>query len=540
MLGPSAHIDTFTRDSLPDRNDWPVITGGPSYPEWLNAGVELTDAMVALGHGERIALCGKALSVSYAELADWTTRIAQCLAEDLGVVPGNRVLIHGGNTPAMVACWIGAMKAGAVAVNAMPMLRAAELGTIVDKARVTVALCDERVAAEMKACAETHPGVRHVVTFSGDARAGAELGQRLQAKDGAFAPVNTGRDDVALLAFTSGSTGTPKATMHFHRDILTIADGYARDVIGVTPDDICIGTPPIAFTFGLGAMAVFPLRFGACGVLRDDLTPGSLGAAIARHKATICFTAPTAYRAMIAEGADPADLASLRLAFSGGETLPATIYEQWMQKTSVPILDGIGATELLHVFITNRPGTAQPGSTGIPVSGYEARIVDAQMRELPRNTPGRLAIRGPTGCRYLADDRQRDYVQDGWNLTGDTFTQDESGLFHYVARSDDMIQSAGYNISGPEVEAALLGHPAVLECAVVAAPDEARGHIVSAHVIVGEGRTADPALARELQDHVKATIAPYKYPRAVHFVAELPKTQTGKIQRFRLRESDRP
>ena len=537
MLGPSGHEDGFTRDNLPPPEDWPEIDlGGLDYPDWINVGVELTDRMVEKGFGDHTALVGNGRRRTYKELADWTNRLARALVEDYGVRPGNRVLIRSANNPAMVACWLAATKAGAVVVNTMPMLRAGELGKIVDKAEVTLALCDTRLMDDLVTCAKDSRTLETVVGFDGTANHDAELDRMALTKPVAFEAARTGRDDVALLGFTSGTTGQPKATMHFHRDILIIADGYAREVLEVTPDDVFVGSPPLAFTFGLGGLAVFPLRFGASAVLLETASPPNLIEIIERYRATICFTAPTAYLAMLRAMEDGADLSSLRCAVSAGETLPAPVFEDWLRRTGKPILDGIGATEMLHIFISNRPGDARPGCTGRPVTGYTAKIVDEAMTELPPGTPGRLAVRGPTGCRYLADARQRDYVQAGWNITGDTFVQDEEGYFHFAARNDDMIISAGYNIAGPEVEAALLKHEAVAECAVVGAPDPERGQIVEAHVVLACGTTADAAMAKALQDFVKATIAPYKYPRRVVFAEALPKTATGKVQRFRLRE----
>ncbi|MCA1661301.1 MAG: benzoate-CoA ligase family protein [Novosphingobium sp.] len=537
-LGPTAHVDSFARDNLPPAEQWPeLLLGGYDYPERLNAAVELCDAQVARGHGDRVALIGNGRIRTYKELADWSNRIAHALVEDYGVRPGNRVLIRGPNNPAMVACWLAATKAGAVVVNTMPMLRAGELAKIVDKAEIGLALCDTRTLDELVACAKDSPFLKQVIGFDGTANHDAELDRAALGKPVGFEAVATGRDDVALLGFTSGTTGEPKATMHFHRDLLIIADGYAREVLGVTRDDVFVGSPPLAFTFGLGGLAVFPLRFGAAAALLEQASPANMAALIAEHRATISFMAPTGYRAMLAQLDAGADLSSLRIAVSAGETLPAPLYEEWTARTGKPILDGIGATELLHVFISNRLDDHAPGSTGRPVAGYEARVVDEAMHDLPPGEVGRLAVRGPTGCRYLADPRQRDYVRDGWNLTGDSFTCDEDGRFHFAARSDDMIVSAGYNIAGPEVEAALLRHPAVLECAVVGIPDEARGQVVEAHVVLREGGAGDEATAKALQEHVKATIAPYKYPRSVRFVAALPKTATGKIQRFRLREA---
>jgi 2-aminobenzoate-CoA ligase len=538
-LGPSGHVDTFTRDNLPGIDQWPdLLLERPEikYPEYLNAAVELTDHMVEKGFGDRIALIGNGRRRTYKELADWTNRLAHALIEDYGIKPGNRVLIRSSNNPAMVAAWLAATKAGAVAVNTMPMLRASELTKIIDKAEIGLALCDYRIASELTACCEASRFLKRVVTFDGTANHEAELDRLALNKPVKFDPVKTGRDDVALLAFTSGTTGEPKATMHFHRDLLIIADGYAREVLEVTPDDIFVGSPPLAFTFGLGGLAIFPLRFGATATLLENASPANMIQIIETYQATICFTAPTAYRAMLTAKQEGANLSSLRIAVSAGETLPSPVFEDWMNQTHVPILDGIGTTEMLHIFITNRPGDVAKGVTGRPVAGYEAKVVDDQMNELSTGQIGRLAIRGPTGCRYLADERQRSYVRDGWNLTGDAFWCDEEGRFHFVARTDDMIVSAGYKIAGPEVEAALLSHPDVGECAVIGVADQQRGQIVEAHVVLKPGVTGDPDCVRRLQEHVKATIAPYKYPRSVKFTSALPKTQTGKIQRYRLRQ----
>jgi 2-aminobenzoate-CoA ligase len=536
MLGPSAHTDSFTRDNLPPSDQWPdFLLDGFDYPERLNAAVELTDRLVEKGFGDNTALIGNGRQRTYKELSDWTNRLAHALVENYGVKPGNRVLIRSANNPAMVACWLAATKAGAVVVNTMPMLRAGELSQIVDKAEVALALCDTRLMDEMVACAKTSRYLKQVVGFDGTANHDAELDRAALSKSVRFDAVQTGRDDVALLGFTSGTTGVPKATMHFHRDLLIIADGYAKEVLAVTPDDVFVGSPPLAFTFGLGGLAIFPLRFGAAATLLENATPPNMVEIIEAYKATISFTAPTAYRAMLGAMDKGADLSSLRIAVSAGETLPAPVFEEWTAKTGKPILDGIGATEMLHIFISNRLSDMAPGQTGKPVTGYEAKIVDEDMHEVPRGTVGRLAVRGPTGCRYMADDRQKKYVRDGWNLTGDSFVQDEDGFFHFAARSDDMIISSGYNIAGPEVEAALLAHAHVRECAVIGAADVERGQIVEAHVVLVEGVAADDLTRKILQNHVKATIAPYKYPRSVKFVEALPKTQTGKIQRFRLR-----
>lgn len=536
MLGPSAHVDTFTRDNLPPREQWPAfLLDGFAYPDYINAAVELTDRMVERGFGDHVALIGNGRQRTYKELSDWTNRLAHALVEDYGIKPGNRILIRSANNPAMVACWLAATKAGAVVVNTMPLLRAGELTKIVDKAQISLALCDTRLMDELVACAKSSRFLQKVIGFDGTANHDAELDRMALRKPVRFDAVRTGRDDVALLAFTSGTTGEPKATMHFHRDLLIIADGYAREILQVTPGDVFVGSPPLAFTFGLGGLAIFPLRFGAAAILLENASPQNMVEIIETYKATIIFTAPTAYRAMLAAMNEGANLSSVRMAVSAGETLPAPVFNDWVRKTGKPILDGIGSTEMLHIFISNRLNDAAPACTGRPVGGYEAKVVDDDMKEKPRGEIGRLAVRGPTGCRYLADARQSHYVRDGWNLTGDAFVQDEQGFFHFAARTDDMIISAGYNIAGPEVEAALLSHPDVKECAVIGVPDEERGQIVEAHVVLKEGCPADAETVRRLQEHVKATIAPYKYPRSVKFTDALPKTQTGKIQRFRLR-----
>ena len=537
MLGPSAHVDTFTRDNLPPEEMQPdFLLDGFDYPERLNVGVELTDRMVERGFGDRTALIGNGRRRTYKELSDWTNRLAHVLVEDLKLKPGNRVLIRSANNPAMVAAWLAATKAGAVVVNTMPMLRAGELSKIVDKAEITHALCDTRLMEEMVTCAKGSKFLKSVVGFDGTSNHDAELDRLALEKPVTFEAVDTGRDDVALLGFTSGTTGNPKATMHFHRDLLIIADGYAKEVLNVVPDDIFIGSPPLAFTFGLGGLAVFPLRFGATATLLETASPPNMIEIIEKYRATVCFTAPTAYRAMLRAMDEGADLSSLRAAVSAGETLPGPVYDEWMKKTGKPMLDGIGATEMLHIFITNRFDDHKPACTGKPVTGYEVKVLDNDGNEQPAGEPGRLAVRGPTGCRYLADDRQADYVENGWNITGDTFVVDDEGYLHFAARNDDMIVSSGYNIAGPEVEAALLSHEAVVECAVVGAPDDERGAIVEAHVVLAEGFKDDALMVKTLQDHVKSTIAPYKYPRSVVFCESLPKTQTGKIQRFRLRK----
>ena len=536
MLSYSSHTDTFTRDSLPPIESWPeFLLDGFDYPDFLNVGTELTDAMVEKGFGDNTALIGNGRRRTYKELTDWTNRIAHTLVDDMGVQPGNRLLIRSANNPAMVACWLAATKVGAVVVNSMPMLRAGELIKYVDKAQIEFALCDTRLMEEMDICANGNLTLKRVMGFDGTSNHEAEMDRLALEKPVKFKAFATKNDDVALLGFTSGSTGDPKATMHFHRDLLIIADGYAKEVLDVSPEDIFVGSPPLAFTFGLGGLAIFPLRFGAAATLLEVATPSSMIEIIEKYRATVCFTAPTAYRVMLRAMDEGADLSSLRAAVSAGETLPAPVYEEWIAKTGKPMLDGIGATEMLHIFISNRFDDHRPACTGKPITGYLAKIIGPDGIEVPRGTAGRLALKGPTGCRYLGGQRQEEYVQNGWNISGDTFVQDDAGYFHFSARNDDMIISSGYNIAGPEVEAALLAHDSVAECAVIGASDQERGMIVEAHIVVSDGIDKTLKQAELLQDHVKSMIAPFKYPRSIVFVSDLPKTETGKIKRFMLK-----
>jgi len=532
-LSPSAHVDTFCRDNLPPSDDWPELVfdlPGLRYPQQLNCAVELVDAVVArLGPDRPCLLAPGVEQWTYDDLKRRSNQIAEMLVDDYGIVPGNRILLRGPNNPWLVACWFAVLKAGAVAVTTMPLLRAGELATIADIAAVDFALCDVRFTDELHAA--NIPRLR-TVEFSGTDGLDAAA-----QKSGDFTPVQTSADDVALLAFTSGTTGRPKATMHFHRDVLANADTFSAFVLRPEPDDLFTGTPPLAFTFGLGGLVVFPLRVGASTLLIEKATPGELADLIATHRVSVCFTAPTAYRAMLASG--KADrLSSLRRAVSAGEHLPAATWRAFRDSTGIKLIDGIGSTEMLHIFISAADDEIRPGATGRAVPGYVATVVDEHGNPVPPGTLGRLAVKGPTGCRYLADARQRQYVRNGWNITGDTFVMDDDGYFWFQARSDDMIVSSGYNISGPEVEEALLAHADVAECGVVGLPDEARGQLVTAFVVLRAGVVGDAVKTKELQEFVKQRIAPYKYPRRVVYVAELPKTATGKLQRFRLREQD--
>ena len=532
----SAHVDTFARDNLPARGQWPEFLFKPpelNYPDRLNCVSAFVDDWVAAGEGARDCLISPTERLSYGDLAERVNRIANVLTRDLGVVPGNRVLLRGPNSPMMVAAYFAVIKAGAVVVATMPLLRAKEIAFPLTKAEIRLTLCDIRLADEMEKARSLAPGLERIVYWGSGA---ADSLEAMMKKDGyeRFAECDTASDDVCLIAFTSGTTGVPKGTMHFHRDMLAICDTFGKYVLRADRDDRFIGSPPIAFTFGLGGLVLFPLRVGATTILLERASPDDLLPAIANLRATICFTAPTAFRAILGKLAN-FDLSSLRKCVSAGETLPAATFEAWAAATGIRIIDGLGSTEMLHIFIGSREEDMRPGATGKPVPGYEARVIDEAGRETPTGTPGRLAVRGPTGCRYLGDKRQSEYVQNGWNVTGDTYIKDADGYFRYQARSDDMIISAGYNIAGPEVETVLLTHPAVAECGVVGQPDDERGQIVKAYVVLNQGFAPDAALTRTLQDYVKAAVAPYKYPRAVDYVPNLPRTETGKLQRFELR-----
>ncbi|MGK9166878.1 benzoate-CoA ligase family protein [Inquilinus limosus] len=535
METKSAHVDSFARDNLPPRDQWPEFRFTlPSlqYPPRLNCIAELLDRHVAEGHGDRPCLIAPGIEWSYADLLDRVNRIARVLVRDARLVPGNRVLLRSANNPMMVACTLAALKAGAVVVATMPLLRPKELAFMIEKAQVRLALCDARLLPDLETARAQAPALQTILTFGGGTE--ADLESRMATVPAEFAPVDTAAEDICLIGFTSGTTGVPKGTMHNHRDILAICDAYSGQVLQPNESDRFIGSPPLAFTFGLGGLVLFPMRAGASSVLLERASPPELLDGIERFRPTICFTAPTAYRAMLAQKPGR-DLSSLRRCVSAGEALPAATFAAWRDATGVEITEGIGATEMLHIFIASLPGAVRPGATGTVVPGYEAKIVDADFNELPDGEAGFLAVRGPTGCRYLADDRQRVYVRNGWNVTGDTYIRDADGYFWYQARSDDMIVSAGYNIAGPEVENALLTHPAVQECGVVGAPDPDRGQIVKAYVVLKPGVPATAETRKALQDHVKAEIAPYKYPRAIEFLDRLPRTETGKLQRFQLR-----
>lgn len=526
----SGHTDTFTRDNLPPVADWPVLQfdlQDLAYPERLNAAATLLDG----AEPTRTAIRWFGDHWTYADLKAKASQIAGVLTRDMGLEPGGRVLLRGRNTPMMFACWYGVLLAGGVAVTTMPMLRAPELVKILAKAEVTLALSDNGLMDDLT---EAIKLVGHSVSAMGFDSDAAGLEAHMANQPATFDPVDTAQDDVALLAFTSGTTGNPKACMHFHRDILIMADSYARHILEPTADDVFCGSPPIAFTFGLGGLVVFPARFGAQVALPEAPTPDGHLDAIERFGVTMLFTAPTAYRAMLSR-LEGRNLASLRCCVSAGETLPKATWDAWHEATGCKLMDGIGATEMIHIFISAKEDEIRPGTTGKPVPGYQACLLDDEGEILTPPAEGRLAVRGPTGCRYLADDRQKTYVQHGWNITGDTYAQSDDGYFTFIARSDDMIISSGYNIGGPEVEAALLTHDGVAECAVIGVPDADRGQIVKAFIVLADGHEASESLVGELQAHVKATIAPYKYPRAIDFIGELPKTQTGKVQRFKLR-----
>ena len=543
-MEPSAHVDTFARDNLPPREQWPELLfddPGLAYPARLNCAAELLDGAIAAGHGERVAIWsevdGRPQAMTYSELRATVDRWARVLVEDMALQPGNRVLLRGPNTAQMAAALLASLKAGLVVVPTMPLLRAKELKQIVDKARISAALCDARLADELDRCREPDgeyfaPDLAQVAFFHSDAP--DSLDTRAAAKPAHFDACDTAADDVCLIAFTSGTTGAPKGCMHFHRDVLAMCDLFPRHVLRPSVDDVFCGTPPLAFTFGLGGLLCFPLRVGASTVLIEKLTPETLLQTIERFRATIVFTAPTFYRQM-APHVRRFDLSSLEKTVSAGEALPDATRTLWRDATGIEMIDGLGGTEMIHIFISSAPEDMRPHAIGKAVPGYEIAVVDDAMQPVPHGTVGKLAVRGPTGCRYLADERQKRFVRDGWNLPGDAVYMDEDGYVFYQARADDMIVSAGYNISGPEVESVLLEHAAVAECGVIGVPDEERGQIVKAFVVVKPGYEANDALVAQLQAFVKSHVAPYKYPRVIRFIDALPRTETGKLKRFALR-----
>ena len=531
----TAHLDHFARDNLPPRSEWPQFLfelPELQYPGRLNCATELLDKPVTRGHGHRVALRSPDGECTYTQLFTQANRLANVLVREMGLKPGNRVLLRGPNNPMMAACWFAVMKAGGVCVATMPLLRAKELTEIIHKAEISHALCDKRLEEELAAAAPGCPTLSIIKYWYDE---GPQSLDTLALKQPLwFTNVPTAAEDVALIAFTSGTTGKPKGTMHFHRDVVAMCDAFPRSVLKVHKDDVFCGTPPLAFTFGLGGMLCFPLRYGASSVLVEKHTPQTLLETIERFKASVCFTTPIMYRQMAVLASDYR-LASLKRCVSAGEALPDATRQVFKEATGIEIIDGIGSTEMIHIFISHTAQRVRRGATGYAVPGYEATVLDEDGDVCPPGTVGRLAVKGPTGCRYLADERQRNYVQHGWNLTGDAYVMDKDGYFFYQARTDDMIISAGYNIAGPEVEGALLSHPAVAECGVVGAPDAERGTIVKAYVVLKPGEQSGDAMAQSLQEHVKRAIAPYKYPRAVEFLDALPRTETGKLQRFKLR-----
>ncbi|MFC7047737.1 AMP-binding protein [Emcibacter nanhaiensis] len=538
MSLPTAHEDTFARDHLPAPEAWPdFLFELPElqYPDRLNAAAELLDRHIRSDDGNRAALIFEDRQWSYAQLADKASQIANVLVRDMGLVPGNRVLLRGFNNPMMVAAWFAVLKAGGIAVATMPMLRARDLDPIVEKAQISHALCDERLADDLEKVAASRDCLAERGYFTALGDGGTPFDKLVARRSKKFDPLPTLSDDVALIAFTSGTTGKPKGTVHFHRDIMSMCHCVGRGLLGLKAEDRVIGSPPIAFTFGLGALVTFPLQAGAASILLENGTPPNLARAIEQYRATWCFTAPTAYRAILGE-IGGVDLSSLKNCVSAGEHLPLPVFEDWKKATGISLINGLGSTEMIHIFISAAGKEIRPGATGKAIRGYEARVVDERMQDVPVGETGKLAVRGPTGCRYLEDERQKVYVRDGWNLTGDAYRMDQDGYFWFMARTDDLIVSSGYNISGPEVEEVLLSHPAVRECAVVGVPDDKRGQIVKAFVVPAEPYQGCSKLVLALQDHVKEHIAPYKYPREVAFLDSLPKTETGKIQRFKLKE----
>ena len=533
-----ALVDRFVKDHLPPPEQWPELDF--SYPDYqypvrFNCVSEFLDKWINSGQGSRRCLVSPDTTWTYQHLQERVNQIAHVLVDDFELQPGNRVLLRSANNPMLVAAYFAVIKAGGIVVPTMPLLRASELAAIIDKAQVQIALCDIRLRDELEAAQTSNNSLTSISFFHSDEKDSLET--RMRSKSKPFDAFDSAADDACLIAFTSGTTGQPKGAVHFHRDLLAICDGFSKHILRPRPDDLFCGSPPLAFTFGLGGLALFPLHAGASTLLLEQVTPKDLLEGIEKFKASIMFTAPTAYRAMLPLLKNY-DIGSLRKGVSAGEHLPLATWQAIKDNAGISLIDAMGSTEMLHVFIATTEEDVRPGATGKVLPGYQAAILDDEGNELAPGQAGRLAVKGPTGCRYLTDIRQQDYVQNGWNITGDIYHRDEDGYFWYHARTDDMIISAGYNIAGPEVENALLSHDAVAECAVVAKPDAERSAIVKAFIVLQIGHAASLKLVEALQDHVKATIAPYKYPREIEFIERLPKTQTGKIQRFKLRQKN--
>ena len=545
--GESGYTDTFARDHLPPKEEWAEMDYSSlpelaAYGDRMNATVELLDRSIEEFGSDRTMIRYGDLTWTYADLKDRVDAIAKVLTEEFDFVTGNRVMLRGPNNPMMAACWLAVVKAGGVCVATMPLLRGRELAFMLEKAEIKLAFCDVQLGDEMRDAQSRAPILERIAYFTATGEGGdeaADLDAMMATKSGPFEACDTAADDVALIAFTSGTTGQPKGTMHFHRDIIAMCDCFPKYVFGAKPEDVYTGSPPVAFTFGLGAQLAFPLRYGSSVVYLDrPPTPDVLLETIQKYRCNTLYTAPVMFRAL-ADMAKDYDISSLEKCVSAGETLPGPTWEAFHQATGIPIIDGIGSTEMIHIFVSAPPEEMRAGYTGKAIAGYEACIMDDDGNILPPGEPGNLAVRGPTGCRYLDNpERQAAYVKQGWNLPGDVYLQSEDGYFQYQARADDMIIAAGYNIAGPEVEAVLLDHPKVKECAVVGAPDPDRGTVVKAFVVLRDPGDAGEATAKELQDFVKAEIAPYKYPRAVDFVDDLPRTETGKVQRFKLRQQE--
>jgi 2-aminobenzoate-CoA ligase len=543
-MEPSAHVDTFARDHLPPQDQWPVfLLDNPdvAYPARVNCATELLDRTIESGHGNRPAIWsevdGTPRATTYSELLALVNRSAHVLVDEMGLRPGNRVLLRGPNTLQMAVAALAALKAGLVLVPTMPLLRAKELKQIIDKAQISAALCDARLTDELARCGDQQDEffcatLKQTLEFHDDAA--DSLDTLAINKPDQFSACDTASDDVCLIAFTSGTTGAPKGCMHFHRDVLMMCDLFPRHVLEPTANDVFCGTPPLAFTFGLGGLLCFPLRVGASTVLIEKLTPETLLQTVERFHATTMFTAPTFYRQM-APLVPRFDISSLKKTVSAGEALPDSTRHLWREASGIEMTDGIGGTEMIHIFISAAGADIRPHAIGRAVPGYVVQAVDDAMQPVPAGVIGKLAVRGPTGCRYLADERQKKFVRDGWNLPGDAVYLDEDGYVFYQARADDMIVSAGYNISGPEVESVLMQHDAVAECGVIGVPDETRGQVVKAFVVLNAGFSPDDQLVTQLQDFVKKTVAPYKYPRVIAFIDSLPRTETGKLKRFALR-----
>ncbi len=510
----------------------------PEFPRQYNAADDLIGRNLAAGRGDKVAVIDDRGATTYRQLAERMARFANAI-ESLGIEMEDRVLLALHDTVDFPTAFLGAIKAGAVPVPVNTLLTGDDFAYMLDDSRARLLVVSQALLPVFAPILAGRPHLRRVVV-SGDEGQGHPLLSELLAQASAeHRSAPTTRDDVAFWLYTSGSTGAPKGALHLQTDLACTAELYGRQVLGIAESDTVFSAAKLFFAYGLGNGLTFPFYVGATAVLMAERpTPEAVVRVLRRHRPTIFYGVPTLYASLLAyDGLPAAGEIPLRRCTSAGEALPADIWRRWRDRMGVEILDGLGSTEMLHIFISNRPGEARPGTSGKPVPGYRVRLVGEDGQPVPRGEIGELQIAGPTSAvaYWNQRDKSRATFQGEWTRSGDKYIEDEDGYFTYCGRGDDMLKVSGIYVSPFDVESALCSHEAVLEAAVVGEEDENRLVKPKAYVVLKPGRTADEALARALQLHVKERLAPYKYPRWIEFRAELPKTATGKIQRYRLR-----